>query len=203
MTNKSLLIIFTKNPELGRVKTRLAKDIGDENALEIYKRLLAHSKKITAPVKAVKQVFYASEIAKNDLWNEDIYSKKEQKGNDLGERMLNAFQEGFKSGFKNIVIIGTDIFDIETKDIEMAFSSLNENDFVIGPASDGGYYLLGMNCLNSDVFKNKKWSTSSVLQDTLDDLKNHSVKILPQRKDIDVIEDIEGIPAFKKIIEND
>ncbi len=203
MKNENLLIIFTKTPEPGKVKTRLAKDIGNEKALKIYKILLEHSRKITAPLEFAKQVYYAGEIAKNDLWESKSYLKKKQFGNDLGERMLNAFKNGFEEGYRRIVIIGTDIYNIQTEDIEMAFNSLNKNDFVIGPASDGGYYLLGMNSLNSDVFKNKKWSTPSVFNDTLNDLKAHKVKILPQRKDIDVLEDIKGIPAFQKIIAND
>lgn len=203
MKNEDLLIIFTKHPEPGKVKTRLAKDIGNEKAVEIYKMLVRHSRSITSSIKAVKQVWYAGEIPENDLWDEEIYSKKKQTGSDLGERMLNAFKEGFEDGFKNIVIIGTDIFDIQSEDIELAFSSLKKNDFVIGPASDGGYYLLGMKSLNSEVFKNKNWSTSSVFPETMNDLEGYKVKILPQRKDVDILEDLRGITAFQKIIKND
>lgn len=203
MKNEDLLLIFTKNPDPGKVKTRLAKDIGNEKAVEIYKILVRHSRNITSSIKAERQVWYAGEIPENDIWDQEIYIKKKQDGKDLGERMFNAFEEGFADGFKNIVIIGTDIFDIQSKDIEVAFKNLRTNDFVIGPASDGGYYLLGMNSLNSEVFKNKNWSTSSVFRDTLYDMEDYRVKILPQRKDIDIVEDLQGITAFQKIIKND
>lgn len=203
MTHKNLLIIFTKNPVAGKVKTRLAKDLGNEKALEIYKFLLKHSAEITRSAEADKQVYYSDQIARNDIWPEDAFSKRKQEGEDLGERMENAFKAGFAEGYEKIVIIGTDLYDIKTADIDQAYHELEKNDYVIGPAYDGGYYLLGMKSLNSALFRNKEWSTSSVFQDSLEDMKQKKVKVLQTQNDIDVLEDIKDHPAFQKFIKND
>lgn len=197
---KELLLIFTKNPVAGKVKTRLAKDIGDEKALEIYKFLLLHSVKLTEKIRVDKQVYYSDEIQLEDIWDNTIFMKRQQEGNDLGRRMMNAFKAGFSEGYERIVIIGTDLFDITSKDIEDAFKNLIGNDYVIGPAADGGYYLLGMKSLNSKVFNNKEWGTSKVLQDTLKDLEGKSLKLLKTRNDVDVLDDIKEVPAFQKFI---
>ncbi|MFV0571291.1 MAG: hypothetical protein ACK5M1_02520 [Xanthomarina gelatinilytica] len=91
--SKKALIIFTRNPELGTCKTRLAKSIGDEAALAIYKYLLQHTANITAPVSADKFVFYSENILENDIWDDTIFRKKLQEGADLGLKMQNAFTE--------------------------------------------------------------------------------------------------------------
>ena len=195
-----LLLIFTKNPVAGKVKTRLAKDIGNNKALEIYKFLLDHSVKFTSAVNAEKIVYYSDSVREKDIWNPEIFQKRLQVGNDLGQRMFNAFQDGFKEGYQNIVIIGSDMYDIETTDIELAFSELEKHDYVIGPALDGGYYLFGMKSLNSKVFKNKEWGTSSVRKDTLNDLGNEDVKFLEIKNDVDLLDDIKDHPAFQKFI---
>lgn len=198
--HKNLLLIFTRNPEFGKVKTRLAKDLGDENALKIYKLLLQHTVQTTQNIQADKQVHYSVRVRNADYWDENIFSKKQQEGTDLGERMNFAFKKGFEEGYKNIIIIGSDLYDLLPKDIEKAFQELEKHDYVIGPAEDGGYYLLGMNSLNSNLFKNKKWGTSSVLEDTLANLNGSSVKLLKTRNDIDILDDIKNIPEFQKFI---
>ncbi|MCH4822138.1 TIGR04282 family arsenosugar biosynthesis glycosyltransferase [Gramella lutea] len=198
--NKDLLIIFTKNPVAGKVKTRLAEDLGNNQALEVYKFLLEHSVEVTKPVKADKQVHYSDKIPEIDIWSSQLFIKRQQQGKDLGERMENAFKAGFDEGYERIIIIGTDLYDIKTSDLELAFSELEKNDFVIGPAEDGGYYLLGMKSLNSELFRNKKWSTSSVFDDSLKNMNGQKVKILETQNDIDVLDDIKDHPAFQKFI---
>ncbi|ADY28637.1 TIGR04282 family arsenosugar biosynthesis glycosyltransferase [Cellulophaga lytica] len=200
--NKNLLLIFTRNPELGKCKTRLAAKTGDKIALDIYKFLLNHTIAITQNLNADKQVHYSVAIRDNDIWSNNIYHKKLQNGNDLGSRMMNAFKQGFADGYKNIIIIGSDLFDITTTDIENAFDHLLKNDFVIGPATDGGYYLLGMKKLNSSVFKNKDWGTNTVLKDTLNNLKDEKIKLLEAKNDVDYYEDIKDIDAFKPFLKN-
>ncbi len=142
MENKNLLIIFTRNPELGKCKTRLAATVGDEAALNIYSFLLEHTVAITKDLAVEKQVHYSVKIRKNDLWDKSVYSKNKQEGPDLGMRMHYAFEQGFEQGYKNIIIIGSDMFDMNQTDLEVAFEALNRSNFVIGPATDGGYYLL-------------------------------------------------------------
>lgn len=198
--SKTLLIIFTKNPEIGKVKTRLAKTTGNETALNIYNFLLQHTLSVTRNLKIDKWVFYSEKIPENDIWPSEIFSKKLQQGEDLGEKMENAFREAFKHNFKKVIIIGSDLYDLEQTDLENAFSELEKNDIVIGPAQDGGYYLLGIKSLNPDIFKNKKWSSSTVLSDTLKDLKNEKIKLLEIRNDIDEFHDIKDQRAFSKFL---
>ena len=198
--NDCLLIIFTRNPELGKVKTRLAKSIGDKSALEIYKFLLKHTHDITSQISVTKQVHYSVKIRENDLWNSNVYIKKQQIGDDLGLRMMYAFEQGFNEGYKRIIIIGSDIYNLSQTDIESAFSALKDQDYVIGPAEDGGYYLLGMKQMNKLVFQQKYWGTNTVLQDTLSDLKDESVKMLSIRNDVDIYEDIKNVEVFQKFI---
>jgi len=196
ITSKNLLLIFTRNPEFGKVKTRLARDIGHQAALDIYKFLLAHTAKICTPLDTEKAVYYSEEIPNNDLWNAAVFQKKKQVGEDLGERMQNAFAEGFHLGYSKIIIIGSDLYDIETKDLEQAFKVLNNHEIVIGPAEDGGYYLLGMKQLYPKLFKNKNWGTATVLQDTINELKKSNYKLLEKRNDVDLYSDIKDHPAF-------
>ena len=185
------LIIFIKNPEAGKVKTRLAKDIGNENALTIYKHLLAHTRKIAIEVKANRFLFYAEKISQRDDWPETDFKKFVQQGDDLGLRMLNAFEKAFLNSQK-VIIIGSDCMDLTPDVIEKAFLELNNHDFVIGPAKDGGYYLLGMKVTEHRLFQNKNWSTQTIAADTLKDISdlNKTCYILPQLSDIDTIEDL-------------
>ncbi len=194
--SKNLLLIFTRNPELGKAKTRLAKTVGDETALEIYKFLLEKTRDISSKVTSDKAVYYSVKIRENDIWNENTFQKHQQVGEDLGIRMLNAFKNGFKAGYEKVMIIGSDLYDLTSENIENAFDQLNNNDLVIGPAEDGGYYLLGMNSLHSTIFKNKNWGTETVRKDTLSDLKDKKVKLLAFKNDIDVYEDIINIPEI-------
>lgn len=195
-TSKNLLLIFTRNPELGKAKTRLAKTVGNEIALEIYKFLLERTRDISLKVNADKAVYYSVKIRENDIWSPNNYQKHQQFGEDLGIRMLNAFKNGFETGYEKVMIIGSDLYDLSEKNIEKAFAALDQNDVVIGPAEDGGYYLLGMNALQENVFKNKEWGTASVRKDTLHDLTDKKVKLLEFKNDIDVYEDIINIPEI-------
>jgi len=192
--SKNLIIIFTRNPELGKVKTRLAKTVGNESALNIYKHLLNHTEKTIRSIESDKAVYYSVKIRDNDIWDNQIYQKHLQKGDDLGIRMLNAFESAFKNNYKKVVIVGSDLYDLNPQDIKKAFNELEKNDVVIGPAKDGGYYLLGIKKLQSQVFKNKDWGTETVLKDTLANLNNKKVKLLEEKNDIDIWEDIKDIP---------
>ncbi|WP_103069580.1 TIGR04282 family arsenosugar biosynthesis glycosyltransferase [Aquimarina sediminis] len=200
MKDKNLLLIFTRNPELGKCKTRLAATIGDTAALDIYKFLLQHTVGITKNLTVDKEVHYSVKVRENDFWNPEIYDKKQQVGDDLGQRMEHAFATGFANGYQNIIIIGSDMYDLSQKDIENAFLALESHEYVIGPAEDGGYYLFGMKSLNSQVFKNKTWGTDTVLQDTLKNIKDNNLKLLEERNDVDYYEDIKDIAVFQKFI---
>jgi rSAM/selenodomain-associated transferase 1 len=188
----SVLIIFVKNPVLGKVKTRLAHALGEENALMIYQKLLQHTCSVTTNVPADKYVFYLEYINHNDIWKNEVYKKELQYGNDLGKRMKNAFEILFQRGYKEIVIIGSDCYELTEEIIMNAFDQLKQKDVVIGPAKDGGYYLLGMNVFIPQLFTGKSWSTNKVFRETLTEIKsfNYSIYQLPVLNDIDTSEDV-------------
>ena len=197
---KPLLIIFCKNLIEGQVKTRLAKSIGTKKALLVYKKLIEKTIEAVKPVNSQKVVYYSKFINNNDKWNDFFNKKKIQKGNNLGEKINNAFSEGFKSMFSPIIIIGSDLWDIKHSDINLAFNSLTKNDYVIGPSTDGGYYLIGMNTINSKLFKNKSWSKSTLLKETINELKNKKLKLLDSKNDIDTLEDLNSNETLKKML---
>lgn len=189
---KRALIIFVKNPQRGKVKTRLAKDIGELNALTIYHYLLEHTRKVTTQVQAERLLFYDQAISVEDHWSSASFQKLVQKGNDLGLRMLHAFQTAFTQGHTRVMIIGSDCIELTSDLIERAYIQLEDHDFVIGPAKDGGYYLLGMKYPEVTIFENKHWSTATVCNDTLNTIKylSKTVHILPVISDIDTVSDL-------------
>lgn len=193
MATENLLMVFVKNPHRGKVKTRLAKTIGDEKALQVYRLLLDHTITIANRANCDKTIFYSDYIDETDLWKKEKFSQFVQEGNDLGERMYNAFKYIFSKKYKNIVIIGSDCLELNEHIITDAFAVLKDNEVVIGPAKDGGYYLLGMRKLYKELFINKSWSTENVLLDTLLDISrlNISMKLLPTLSDIDEEKDLE------------
>lgn len=192
MVQNNLLMVFAKNPELGKVKTRLARTIGDQKALEIYLKLLEHTYAIANKTFADKAIFYSNKIEEFDILDYYKFPKFLQKGDDLGERMDRAFGEAFGQHYEKVVIIGSDCYDLTSDIVEDAFALLNDHNVVIGPALDGGYYLLGMDRHYSHLFRGKKWSTPDVLLDTILDAKKLklSYSLLPTLSDIDEEKDL-------------
>jgi uncharacterized protein len=196
---ENLLIIFAKNPVLGRCKTRLAKGIGTENALAVYRILLQHTSKITRNLKVDKKVFYTDFIDHEDNWDSTIYKKELQRPGDLGQKMQAAFEAGFNEGYQKIVLIGTDLITLEASDIQKAFEALNSNTAVFGPAQDGGYYLIGLAQMKPELFKNIPWSTAEVLTRSLEKIDD-TYQLLQIKNDIDTVEDLAEIPVFLPFI---
>ena len=192
MDRNNLLMVFAKNPDPGKVKTRLAKTIGEDKALAIYLKLLEHTYSIADKVFADKAVFYSDRVEEFDILDYYKFPKFLQKGNDLGERMDRAFGEAFAQGYEKVVIIGSDCYELTSEIIEDAFKLLDEINVVLGPASDGGYYLLGMDRHYSHLFRDKKWSTPDVLLDTILDTKKLklSYTLLPTLTDVDEEKDL-------------
>ena len=188
---KKALIIFLKYPELGRCKTRLAASIGNTKALKVYEELLSHTNLITKDLKVDKFLFYDQSISKKLPW-EDIYQTTYQKESDLGGRMQHAFEQLFTQGYQNIVIIGSDCYELRQDIIEQAFLDLEEYKATIGPAKDGGYYLLGLKQIIPELFENMAWSTNKVYQSSIEIL--HSLRINysvgPILSDIDTVDDL-------------
>lgn len=189
---ENLLIIFVKNPVIGKVKSRLAKSIGDKKALSVYIKLLTNTKKIVKDLDMDKRVCYSDTIDKEDLWGSSNFQKSLQKGNDLGLRMYHAIDDASKESYDKICLIGSDIMELTDEIIIKAFNRLDDFDIVLGPSFDGGYYLIGMNSPVRELFLNKKWSTGVVLEEAVNEIKKLKLtySFLPTLNDIDEIEDI-------------
>ena len=190
--DKSLLIIFAKNPELGKVKTRLAATLGNEVALAVYFQLLNKTRQETESLTVDKVVYYSNYVEHGDLWDDNIYAKAAQQGDDLGQRMQNAFTQAFANGYERVCIIGSDLMEISAEVIEQAFEKLKKRDVVVGPSEDGGYYLLGMSKMIPALFENKAWSTDEVFIATRDDVRRLGLQMaeLPVLNDIDTEKDL-------------
>ncbi len=195
---KKTLLIFTKNVLYGQVKTRLAATVGNKKALAVYQQLLGYTAAITNDLSVEKIVFYSTYLDNKDVFNNNDYGKKVQFGNDLGERMQDAFNYAFEQGSTDVVIIGSDCFEITADIISNAFNCLKNHEVVIGPAMDGGYYLLAMKKLHAKLFKQINWSTNEVLATTCSICKAHnlSVYLLPELSDIDTAEDLKKYENF-------
>lgn len=178
-------MIFIKNPVAGKAKTRLAKDVGDEQALTIYKSLLTYTRTVSLMVNADRYLYYSGEILDDD-WDGTAFNKRLQSGNGLGERMSNAFREVLSTN-KKVLIIGSDCPQLDLMTISNAFNALDDHDHVIGPSKDGGYYLLGMKEYNPAVFKDVAWSTDAVCDQTIEKIKESSrtYHLLHQLSDVD------------------
>ena len=194
--SKNLLIVFVNNIALGKVKTRLAKTIGNEAAFEVYKILVKKTEQAINSLPVDKHIYFSDAIVETK-WENDF--KAIQEGHDLGERMKNAFKDGFEKGYENIILIGSDLPDISDSIINNAFEKLRNKQTVFGPAEDGGYYLIGMNQLHAFVFNDKPWSTSVLLEDTLKELhsNNISIALMETLNDIDTFEDLKASSIYK------
>ena len=188
------LIVFIKNPGLGKVKTRLAKSVGDEQALSIYNRLIDITLRETDRLDCKKDIWFSDsdEVSNSVFVARKSYTQKVQKGDSLGERMLYAFQQSFQDNFEKVVIIGSDCPELRSFMLEKSFQLLDSFDLVIGPAQDEGYYLLGMNGFYPEMFSGINWSTSSVLRETIKRANDSDLlfTLLDELNDIDTIEDL-------------
>lgn len=192
----ALVIVFVKNIKLGTVKTRLAKTIGDYGAFEVYSELVKITEKATNNSHFDKRIYFSDAVVDSKWQNE---FKTVQKGFDLGERMYNAFKDGFESGYKKIVLIGSDLPNINSKHIENGIAALEGKEVVFGPAEDGGYYLVGMSKLYQSIFKNKPWSQPNLLSLTLQELHKDNIKVatLDTLNDIDTYDDLIASDFYK------
>ena len=180
------LIIFSKTPVKGKVKTRLAKQLGLEKALEIHNRLFKHTFSV-AKNAGIPFTIYLNEIPEDPV----SFDFKIQQGDDLGDKMCNALKVELLKN-ENVCIIGSDCLELTPEDINLAFEKLAEYDVVIGPANDGGYYLIGMKTAFTDLFTEIIWGASTVLEHTIDKCGKHTLTyfLLQQHNDIDRPEDV-------------
>ena len=186
---KEVVLVFEKNAILGQVKTRLASGMGELPALEIYKHLVQLTYSALEEVPVPVWTFFSDFIPEST--HPIVENSLVQQGRDLGERMSNAFALTFESGRDKVVLIGTDCPTLQNLHLLQAFEALNHSDLVLGPATDGGYYLIGMKSSAAYLFEGIAWSTSQVLSQTLHVASQQGliVTLLPELDDIDTQED--------------
>lgn len=188
---KEGIVIFQKNAQLGKVKTRLAATIGDQAAFEAYGLLVKFTHKAISQNEAPKILFFSDHLESDLAKYPQNYRFELQLGTDLGEKMSNAFQQLFEEKFDRLIIIGTDCAEITSELISDAFEKLDKNEVVIGPADDGGYYLLGMRRFIPGLFEGIPWSTDQVTALTKEYLTRNEIPfaLLPTLSDVDFAED--------------
>jgi rSAM/selenodomain-associated transferase 1 len=200
-TSSRALLIFTRNPVPGQCKTRLAASVGQQAALDIYLFLLRHTATLCAALEGVDKKVYFSEPPEGPaLWDPATFEHHIQEGADLGMRMQAAFVQAFNAGYSEVVLIGSDLYDLGTDDLRTAFTRFSRSDVVLGPAKDGGYYLIGLKKMIPGIFAGKAWGSDTVLRDTLSDLSGVATSLLPVRNDIDTFADIQGNPVFEPFL---
>jgi len=188
--NDTALILFARNPDLGRVKSRLSAALGEKKALLVYERLLSHTLKVAGDHDSDKFIFLSEYLQESLKCTNSVQLL--QSGSDLGERMENAVKKICGMGFEKICIIGADCPDISCEILNDAFKALDKSDAVFGPSHDGGYYLIGLTRLIPHIFSDIEWGTDSVLETTLSklDASKISFQLLKKLYDIDTYEDI-------------
>ncbi|WP_432735438.1 TIGR04282 family arsenosugar biosynthesis glycosyltransferase [Maridesulfovibrio sp. FT414] len=200
------LIFFIKYPEAGRVKTRLGRDIGNENAALLYRSFVEDMLDSFDRSGLNTLIFYDSyqPIEKYTEWLGKRYFHQ-QEGNDLGTKMHIAFEECFSCGFERCLLTGSDLPGLPPETIATAFAALKNSPACIGPADDGGYYLIGFqkDGFTKSIFTDMIWSTKTVYNETVTRLNSAALApaILPFFSDVDTLPDLKkilNIPGAKK-----
>jgi len=191
---KNCLIVFAKEPLKGRVKTRLGEHYTEEECVDLYKSFLHFTIELTHKITCDKKILAYDSEGEPDFLRQIAagFEFYEQKGAKLGEKMYNAIEYAYRSGASNVIIIGSDSPTLPSDFVDKAFAALDLYDVVIGPCRDGGYYLIGMKEPCPGIFEGIKWSTETVLRDTLLNVKRLDKKymILEEWYDIDKPEDV-------------
>jgi uncharacterized protein len=197
VSSENLLILLTKLPEAGKVKSRLSGEIGLEKAAMVYEQLLRNTLEQMKGLTCEKTVALEGD-ATGFVGAYGEWTIWPQEGNALGERMQRAFEKAYQYGYKSAVLIGGDCPELTTEILESAFEKLNSNDLVLGPSKDGGYYLIGLNKPEAGLFANMCWSNEMVLEETLQRAKALKLKValLPMLHDIDHLADLNAFPSF-------
>ena len=191
------LIIFSRYPEPGKTKTRLIPALGAGGAAELQRQMTEHILNTARKYKSFRdltiEIYFAggNEQLMSEWLGKELKYVPQVSG-DLGHKMRSAFDRSFKLGNQRVIVIGIDCPDINQAILENAFNSLQEQDLVIGPAEDGGYYLIGLNQSIPQLFHNINWGTEKVLKQTkyIAQKLNLSIYDLPTLSDVDRPQDI-------------
>ena len=196
--SRNCVLFFVKYPVSGRVKTRLAEQIGQDAAADLYRNFVADILTTLKSLDVSLRIVFDPPGSKEQFqrWLGKECSYIPQLGQNLGQRMKNAFLQVFREDFKRVVVIGSDSPDLPAEYLDLAFGVLDTNDVVIGPSSDGGYYLMGFtrNTFLPEAFERISWSSNKVFKQTIDILQQYkqSLYLLPQWHDIDTLVDLKS-----------
>ena len=193
--HKSILF-FVRYPEKGRVKTRLETHLDQDKILSLYRcfveDILSTLHRMEYPVSVC--YWPPERVVDMQAWLGSSLAYCPQKGEDIGQRMQNAFTNAFANGVDHAILLGSDFPDLDPVILDQAFDALSQNDVTLGPAVDGGYYLIGFNCHTflKDIFTGIPWGTEQVLGETLKKIEHAGMKVhlLPEWQDIDTFEDL-------------
>jgi uncharacterized protein len=197
--SKAALIIFTRYPELGKAKTRLIPALGEQGATQLHRQMAEHTiQQARALPQVAIEVWYVGgneKLMQNWLGTDLVYHQQPE--GDLGDRLCAAFRSSFAQGYDAVIIVGTDCPALTTTVLAQGFVGLQDHDLTIGPAIDGGYYLIGLQQLVPELFQGVTWSTATVFKVTLQiaDRLHLSLFLLPCLHDIDVPEDLAHLEA--------
>ncbi len=186
------LVLFAKAPRLGLVKTRLARTLGDSKALEAYQVLADATLASIAGFQDVTVQFSPDDALQEiQSWLRPGWRTAPQGSGDLGERLARCFAQQLQPAPSRVVVIGSDCPDVSSMDVEAAWRLLETHDLVLGPALDGGYWLIGLNQTQPSLFSGIDWSTPRVLEQTLAraDLRKLKTSTLRPLEDVDTPED--------------
>jgi rSAM/selenodomain-associated transferase 1 len=196
---KETLILFIKSPDRAQIKSRLAESIGEERARILYRYFVEDILETLAGIDCHLRLYFDPHDAKDDIsrWLGDQYDLFPQRGEDLGEKMKQAFEETFQQGYRSALLIGSDLPDLTAGIFKEGFDALSIHDAVLGPSMDGGYYLIGFrdDTFRREIFEGIPWSTNVVFRTTLEVFiaLGDMVHILPPWRDIDVREDLKAL----------
>jgi|YNPNPStandDraft_1061719.scaffolds.fasta_scaffold29926_1 rSAM/selenodomain-associated transferase 1 len=195
-TNDACLLIFVRYPKRGEVKRRLSLILDEDTVLDLYRCFVIDTMSLAFRVSVPFIICYtpSESLSLFKKWLGSSYDYAPQTGRDLGERMMNSFQYAFKHGYKRVVLIGSDCPDLPERLVSDAYESLGKHDVVLGPAADGGYYLIGLReqALDPTLFQGVEWGASNVFNETMNrcSLKGYTVSVLPQWWDVDTCDDL-------------
>jgi uncharacterized protein len=204
MENKNTLIILSKYPELGKVKTRLAAQTSDDFAFKCFDKMFEHHISTYSNLNSISTVVYLAQEEKlsdfKTRFNSTCFSKLQSSG-DLGEKLKNAVNAEFENGANKVIVIGTDCPSLMPSDINNALTLLNDNDVAIGPSEDGGYYLIGLkdSTLTNTLFSEINWSTDSVFKETVSKVRKENKSYEKLR----VLYDIDTKVEYEKYCKNE
>ena len=196
----NLVALFLKAPILGAVKTRLARSIGDEGALMSYCELVEFLLKRIRDTKV--HIHYTPDgISLMEDWLRNDYLYHLQVGESLGDRLIHSMEQEFETSCEKLIFLGGDCPYVDQARLDEAFAALDANDVVIGPAMDGGYYLIGIKRNRPDLFACIDWGTGSVCETTLNicEREGLSVALLAEESDVDDLESWQKAKAFMRI----